>query len=257
MQPLVIKLGGVLLDNKEALNQLFTVIKTYKAQYQRDLVIVHGGGCVVDELMKKLSLPIVRRNGLRVTPVDQIDLIVGSLAGTANKTLLAEAKKHDLLASGFCLADGNSVIVKQISQELGHVGEAFAGDATYINLLLNQNIMPIISSIGITDKGHLMNVNADHAAVAVAKTINADLVLLSDVVGVLDANKARIESLTQNQAQSLIEQGVITDGMAVKVNSALEAASMLGKSIDIASWKENDKLITLFNGQPIGTRLFA
>ncbi|RKS85214.1 N-acetylglutamate kinase [Orbus hercynius] len=257
MNPLVIKLGGVLLDTKEALNNLFAVMSEYKSQYQRPLVVVHGGGCVVDELMKKLALPVVRRNGLRVTPEDQIDIIVGALSGSANKTLLAQAAKHQLRAVGLSLADGNSITVRQISAELGCVGEAAVGDGHLLNLLLQNGYLPIISSIGITPQGKLMNVNADHAAVAIAKTINADLVLLSDVAGVLDANKQRIESLTQEQADTLIEQGVITDGMVVKVQSAFEAAQMLQRPIDIASWKESEKLITLFNGTPTGTRIIA
>lgn len=259
MKPLIIKLGGVLLDNKDALSKLFDVISEYKKNFQRSLIIVHGGGTVVDSLMDRLSLPVVRRNGLRVTPADQIDVIVGSLAGSANTTLLSEAKKQKIASVGLCLADGNSVEVKQISEDLGYVGEAKAGDPTLINLLINSGYLPIISSIGITQVGQMMNVNADHAAVALAKTLNADLILLSDVVGVLDENKQRIESLTQLQADQLIAKGIITEGMIVKVNAAFEAAKALGRAIDIASWKESDKLIELFNGQSgiTGTRIIA
>ncbi|OCG08032.1 acetylglutamate kinase [Gilliamella sp. wkB178] len=259
MKPLIIKLGGVLLDNKDALTKLFIVINEYKKNHQRHLVIVHGGGSIVDSLMDRLSLPVVRRNGLRVTPADQIDVIVGSLAGSSNTKLLSEAKKQGIAGVGLCLADGNSVEVKQISEELGYVGAAKAGDPTLINLLLNSGYLPIISSIGISDEGQMMNVNADHAAVALAKTLNADLILLSDVVGVLDANKQLIESLTESQADQLIAEGVITDGMIVKVKSAFEAAKALGRSIDIASWKEDDKLLELFDGKSgiTGTRIIA
>lgn len=259
MKPLIIKLGGVLLDNKDALSDLFDVISKYKKNFQRSLVIVHGGGSVVDSLMDRLSLPVVRRNGLRVTPADQIDVIVGSLAGSANTTLLSEAKKLAIPSVGLCLADGNSVEVKQISEELGYVGEASSGDPSLVNLLLNSGYLPIMSSIGITQEGKMMNVNADHAAVALAKTLDADLILLSDVVGVLDGNKQLIASLTQSNADNLIASGVITDGMVVKVNSAFEAAKALGRPIDIASWKEADKLIDLFNGKSgiTGTRIIA
>lgn len=85
MNPLIIKLGGVLLDSEEALERLFTALVNYRESHQRPLVIVHGGGCVVDELMKQLNLPVKKKNGLRVTPADQIDIITGALAGTANK----------------------------------------------------------------------------------------------------------------------------------------------------------------------------
>lgn len=259
MKPLIIKLGGVLLDNKDALTKLFVVISEYKKNFRRSLVIVHGGGSVVDSLMDRLSLPVVRRNGLRVTPADQIDVIVGSLAGSSNTKLLSEAIKQNIASVGLCLADGNSVEVKQISEDLGYVGEAKAGDPTLINLLLNAGYMPIISSIGITLEGQMMNVNADHASVALAKTLNADLILLSDVIGVLDSNKQLIASLTESKADQLIAEGVITDGMIVKVESAFEAAKALGRPIDIASWNEADKLIELFNGKSgiTGTKIIA
>ena len=259
MKPLIIKFGGVLLDNKDVLSKLFIVISEYKKIFKRPLIIVHGGGSVVDALMDRLSLPVVRRNGLRVTPADQIDVIVGSLAGSANTTILSEAKKLQIPSIGLCLADGDSVKVKQISEELGYVGEAEVGDPTLVNLLLDNGYLPIVSSIGITDEGKMMNVNADHAAVALAKTLDADLILLSDVSGVLDGNKQLIASLTQAEADHLIAEGIITDGMIVKVNSAFEAAKTLGRPIDIASWKESDKLIELFNGKSgiTGTRIIA
>ncbi|SPZ24331.1 Acetylglutamate kinase [Providencia rettgeri] len=184
MQPLVIKLGGVLLDSVEALEKLFTAIQTYRQAHQRELVIVHGGGCLVDELMQKLQLPVVKKQGLRVTPADQIDIITGALAGTANKTLLAWATKYQLPAVGLSLGDGQSATVTQLNEELGHVGDAKPGDAKLLKLLLGAGYLPIISSIGITPEGELMNVNADQAATAIAQALNADLVLLSDVSGI-------------------------------------------------------------------------
>ncbi|MDF7671537.1 acetylglutamate kinase [Orbaceae bacterium ESL0721] len=259
MNPLVIKLGGALLDDHLALNNLFTAINQYKNRFNRPLIIVHGGGKLVDSLMDRLSLPVVRRNGLRVTPADQIDIIVGTLAGSANTTLLSTAKKHRLIAVGLTLADGNSVNVKQISAELGYVGEAEAGNPKLINELLKLGYLPIISSIGITDDGQMMNVNADHAAVAIAKTVLGDLVILSDVEGVLDADKKHIDTLTEEEADQLIAKGVITGGMIVKVRSAFEAAKILGRPIDIASWLKTDELADLFNGKSIksATRLKA
>ena len=136
MNPLIIKLGGVLLDSEEALERLFTALDSYRQQHQRPLVIVHGGGCVVDELMKQLALPVVKKNGLRVTPADQIDIITGALAGTANKTLLAWAIKHQINAVGLSLADGGSAVVTPLDPALGHVGNAQPGSPALLNTLL-------------------------------------------------------------------------------------------------------------------------
>ncbi|MEQ4676654.1 acetylglutamate kinase [Providencia vermicola] len=257
MQPLVIKLGGVLLDSTEALEKLFTAIQIYRQTHKRELVIVHGGGCLVDELMQKLQLPVVKKQGLRVTPADQIDIITGALAGTANKTLLAWSTKHQLPAVGLSLGDGQSAVVTQLNDELGHVGNAKPGDAKLLKLLLSAGYLPIISSIGITAQGELMNVNADQAATAVAQALNADLVLLSDVSGILDGKGQKIDEMTTQKAQKLIDQGIITDGMIVKVNAALDAANALQRSVDIASWRHAEQLPELFNGTAIGTRILA
>lgn len=95
MNPLIIKLGGVLLDSEEALERLFSALVDYRESHQRPLVIVHGGGCVVDELMKGLNLPVKKKNGLRVTPADQIDIITGALAGTAkNAAVMGEETSY-------------------------------------------------------------------------------------------------------------------------------------------------------------------
>lgn len=257
MNPLVIKLGGVLLDNEEALERLFMALVTYRQQYQRPLVIVHGGGCLVDELMKKLNLPVVKKAGLRVTPADQIDIITGALAGSANKTLLAWAIKHNINAVGLSLADGGSVSVTQLSEELGNVGKAEAGSPALINTLTGAGYLPIVSSIGITAEGELMNVNADQAATALAATLGADLILLSDVSGILDGKGQRIPEMSAQRAEELIEQGIITDGMIVKVHAALDAARSLGRPVDIASWRHAEQLPALFNGTAIGTRILA
>jgi len=257
MNPLIIKLGGVLLDSEEALERLFTALVNYRETHERPMVIVHGGGCVVDELMKKLNLPVKKKNGLRVTPADQIDIITGALAGSANKTLLSWAKKHKLPAVGLYLGDGDSVKVTQLDDELGHVGKAEPGSAKLITTLLDSGFLPVVSSIGVTDEGELMNVNADQAATALAATLGADLILLSDVSGILDGKGQRIAEMTAAKAEQLIDQGIITDGMVVKVNAALDAARKLGRPVDIASWRHAEQLPSLFNGTAIGTRILA
>jgi acetylglutamate kinase len=207
--------------------------------------------------MKQLSLPVVKKNGLRVTPADQIDIITGALAGTANKTLLAWAIKHRINAVGLSLADGGSVSVTQLDPALGHVGNAQPGSPVLLNTLLGAGYLPVISSIGITAEGELMNVNADQAATALAATLGADLILLSDVSGILDGKGQRIAEMTAQKAEQLIAQGIITDGMVVKVNAALDAARTLGRPVDIASWRHADQLPALFNGVSIGTRILA
>ncbi|KJY82636.1 acetylglutamate kinase [Vibrio galatheae] len=254
LTPLVIKLGGAALSCTETLSQVFGAIAQYQQQAQRRIVIVHGGGYLVDDLMAKLQLETVKKAGLRVTPYEQIPVIAGALAGTANKMLQGQAIKDGLNAIGLSLADGGLCHVEELDPELGAVGKATPGDSTVLQAILQTGALPIISSIGLTTQGQMMNVNADQAAVAVAGALDAELVLLSDVSGVLDGKGHLIKTLDDKQAQSLIKGQVITDGMIVKVNAALEAANDLGRPIEVATWRYPEKLAQLFAGQSIGTQ---
>ncbi len=251
--PLVIKLGGAVLSSEQTLTLLFTTISNYQQQANRPLIIVHGGGYLVDELMGKLQFKTIKKEGLRVTPKDQVGYIAGALAGTANKMLQGQAIKSGINAIGLSLADGGLCQIKQLDVELGNVGLAKPGNAAVLNAILAAAATPIISSIGITCDGELMNVNADQAAVAVATTLDADLVFLSDVPGVLNVEKQLINSLNSEQAELLIQQEVITDGMIIKVRAALEAAQQLGRTIEVASWC-SPRLCELFDGNSIGTQ---
>ena len=115
--------------------------------------------------------------------------------------------------------------------------------------------MPTISSIGITDDGKLMNVNADQAAVALAISLNADLALLSDVDGILDKDGKLIPVMTEVKAAELVADGTITGGMEVKVKAALKAAKALNKPLSVASWRYPDKINALLAGEAIGTKV--
>ncbi|MDX1269487.1 MAG: acetylglutamate kinase, partial [Oceanisphaera sp.] len=148
--PLVIKLGGTLLESDKALAALFTTLKTFIDDSGRPLLLVHGGGVLVDNQLKAMGLTSTKKDGLRVTPFDQIPVIAGALAGTANKLLLAQAIAHGINSVGLCLADGGLCRVSQLDPELGAVGQIEGGDATLVSTLLNGGFLPVVSSIGIT-----------------------------------------------------------------------------------------------------------
>ncbi|CCN70340.1 acetylglutamate kinase [Vibrio nigripulchritudo SFn118] len=252
--PLVVKLGGAALECSETLGKLFGAIKDYQQSAQRAIVIVHGGGYLVDDLMGKLQLATVKKDGLRVTPYDQIPVIAGALAGTANKLLQGEAIKSGVKAVGLSLADGGLCDVTELDPELGAVGNATPSNPEVLQAVMNTGAIAIISSIGMTNEGQLMNVNADQAAVAVAGALDAEVVLLSDVSGVLDGKGHLLSSLDKTEAEQLIEGKVITDGMIVKVHAALQAANDLGRPIQVATWRYPEKLTELFAGTNIGTQ---
>lgn len=253
MSPLIIKVGGAFMQAPKAALQLLDVIA--QLQQQRPVVLVHGGGPMVEQLLHALQLTSEKINGLRVTPPEHMPYITGALAGTANKQLCALAIRAKLTPVGLCLADGHSVSCQQLDPKLGSVGIARPGSGKMLDLLLGAGMLPIISSIGADEQGNLLNVNADQAATVIAQLLQGDLMLLSDVPGVLDGDKTLINQLTAQDIQILIKQEIITDGMQVKVIAALDAASNLQRPITIASWHTPEQLLGLLGGQSVGTTI--
>lgn len=253
--PVLIKLGGALLENSAALSALFTSFHKL-VMSGRPVVVVHGGGCVVEQQLAAMGMDSQKKNGLRITPPEQMAVIAGALAGTSNKQLLAQTLAKGLKGVGLCIGDAFTVEAEQLDPELGAVGTATGkGDAALLTLLLSHGYTPVISSIAISEQGELLNVNADQAAVALCQLLQAELVLLSDVDGILDGDGALISQIDQHKAQDLINQGVIRDGMAVKVEAALQAARVLRRSIAVASWRKPEQLAALLAGEPVGTRV--
>lgn len=251
-KPLVIKIGGAILENNQALIALMEVIATLDEQA---VVLVHGGGCVVDEMLKQAGFTTEKKHGLRVTPKEQMQIISGALAGSVNKTIVSAATSLSISAVGLSLADGEMVNCSLNENDLGMVGVPSAHSSKLLDTLLSAQFLPVISSIGALDNGELVNVNADDAAVVICQLLNAELLLLTDVNGVKDQQGEYLSSLNVQQAETLIEQGVIAGGMTAKVNAALHAANQLRQSIAVASWQYPEQIKHLLNGDNIGTRI--
>ena len=252
-KPLVIKIGGTILEKESALTNLLTVISNLKADAK--IVLVHGGGCVVDEMLAQAGFTTVKKHGLRVTPKEQIGLISGALAGTVNKSIVATANSMHLPAVGLSLADGDMIACTKSALDLDEVGVPSPKSSQLLDVLLNSHFLPVISSIGALPHGDLVNVNADDAAVAICQLLNAELLLLTDVNGVKDGDGEYLTSLNSKQAKLLIEQGVIAGGMTAKVNAALQAANQLRRSIAVASWQSPEQIPQLLAGQGVGTQI--
>ncbi|MFQ3176267.1 MAG: acetylglutamate kinase [Psychromonas sp.] len=254
LKPLLIKLGGAVLENEQALENLFSALTLYLQTERRPLLIVHGGGVIVEDVLNKMNIISHKKEGLRITPFDQIPYVAGALAGTSNKLLMAKALKAGLSAVGLSLADGFSCKVTQLDPDLGAVGICSPNNPALLNTLLAGGYLPVISSIAIGEDGRLYNVNADQAAITICELLGAELVFLSDVDGVWDAHQQVIPELNTQLADRLIAEKVIQDGMAVKVKAALQAAEQLGY-VMLASWKNPENLVSLLAGQAVGTKV--
>ena len=254
MKPLVIKIGGAILEKASALKALLVEIAKLENQ---QVVLVHGGGSSVDAQLSQAGFTTEKKDGKRITPAEQMPIIAGTLAGFVNKTIVGQANELKLAAVGLSLGDGNMVSCTLADPALGNVGDPSPKEAALLTSLLSNGFFPVVSSIGALENGELVNVNADDAAVAICQLLEAELLLLTDVPGVKGAKGEWLTELGSAQAAELIEQGVIAGGMTAKVNAALLAANQLRRSIAVASWQSPELIVNLLNGDNVGTRILA
>lgn len=259
--PLVLKLGGALIDDAHALDAIVHAISHLERRTPGSLVIVHGGGAAVDRQLARLGMATERREGIRITPPDQMEQIAGVLAGAINAKLTATLLAEGVRAVGMTLAGGGLAHTARATRyafDPGQVGEIRGGSPDVVRSLLGGGFVPVISSIGADSDGSLLNVNADDAAAAVAGIVGARaLVLLTDVPGVRGADGRTIPTLDAGAAEALIASGVITGGMIPKVRSAADTATRCGVPVVIAPWADPSALATLADGGRAGTAFLA
>lgn len=264
--PVVIKIGGSTLEDVGKLGALWAaLVKISHRPEACATVLVHGGGKAVDGLLKRLNLPVERRNGLRVTPPDQMELIAGVLAGTVNKQLVGAINAAGgpgwNRAVGLCVGDGGMLSCRVMSEELGRVGEVekasvAGGGGGVLGPLLKAGYLPVVSSIGLDAAGGLLNLNADDAAAGIAGALGASrLVLLTDVPGIKGGDGVLRPTLTAPQVEAMIASGEITGGMIVKARSAVQAARGTGASVVILSGETPEALLRFLSGERAGTTI--
>ena len=256
MKPPVIKLGGALLDEPDAHGSAFDGLGS--CLRATPSVVVHGGGKAVDRQLERLGMESRKRDGIRITPPDQMDEITGVLAGRMNARLVGALLARGVRAVGLTLGDAGLAkarVTTRYAFDAGRVGEITGGDMTLLHVLLNAGFTPVLSSVAMDATGHALNVNADEAAAAIARLLPASrLVLLTDVPGVKDAAGRVVPRLDAAGTRAMIESGEITGGMVAKVRSALEAAEAAHVPVLVAGWNEPQALARLADADAPGTR---
>ena len=254
--PLIIKIGGRALEEQTGRDELWKVI--LRLHERHGVVLMHGGGAAVDRQLAKLGLVSEKRDGIRITPAEHVEQIVGVLAGVMNKGLVGAINRCGGRAVGLCLGDGKIATTsktKRFSFDAGRVGEVTATDDSLLKTLLAAKFLPVVSSIGIDDNGDFLNVNADDAATGLARRIGASaLILLTDVAGIKGARG--IESqLSHSQIEAMIADGTISGGMVVKARTAAETAKEAGIAVVIVSGESAEPLKLWAQGNEVGTRV--
>lgn len=263
-RPIVIKVGGSLLDDGSAVHGMLDLVIAAASEGGPGVVIVHGGGKAVDRQLDRSGLTSERREGIRITPPDQMDQIAGVLAGVINTELVGHFIARGVSAVGLGLSDGlccRVQMARRYAFDPGRVGEVVGGDPRLLHHLLAGGFLPVMCSIGLDAEGGLLNVNADDAAAAVARLLGAStLLLLTDVPGVRGPDGTIVPSIDRATAEAWIADGTISGGMIVKVRGALEAAENAGSGVGrvvIASWSAPAALRVILGGGEAGTRVVA
>ena len=222
----VIKIGGNELGELSFREGLATAV----SQLALPVILVHGGGKAIADMQEKLGLQPVKVDGVRVTDAASLDVAQMVLSGQANKYIVAALLAAGVQAVGLSGVDGGLLRCapkQHPTVDLGYVGEIMQVNTALLHTLLAANITPVISpiSLGLAD-GQIYNVNADEAASAIARAMQADLLtFVSNVPGVLGQNGQLIDSLTEPQTNDLIAEGIIHGGMIPKVQAALQVIS--------------------------------
>lgn len=223
----VIKYGGAALVNEEIKDTIIKDIALMKFVGFKP-VVVHGGGKDINRALAKIGKEPEFKNGLRVTDGETMEVVQQVLAGKINKDLASELCLHGINAVGICGKDSNTFRVEKLmpnGEDIGYVGDVTDVDPSLVQSLIDNDFVPVISSIGVDDKGNSYNINADYAAVAIAGALHAEkLVFVTDVPGILtDVNdpSSLIPVIHVEEVHKLIETGVISGGMLPKVECCI------------------------------------
>jgi acetylglutamate kinase len=222
----VLKVGGNELDDPTFLFGLTKAVQAVLAEGHFP-VIVHGGGKAITELQERLGLAETRIEGLRVTDAASLDVAEMVLSGLINKRVVRALVGAGIRTAGISGVDDGTIYVEKMWHplgDLGRVGEIQDVDDHLLRTLIAADIVPVVSPISFGALDSLSyNVNADHAATAIAAKLGAiKLVFISNVPGILVAGRV-VRVVTARQAEEWIAEGIIFGGMVPKVRSAVEA----------------------------------
>jgi acetylglutamate kinase len=223
---MVIKIGGSVTDR---LHSSFFSACVSLLERGWQLIIVHGGGPWINRWLEKAGITPRFVDGLRVTDADTLEVVEMVLAGSMNKHLVTQFEQAGARAIGISGVDGELIRVKQRDPALGYVGEVTEINPGILQGLLEQGWVPVVASLGVDATGQHYNINADHAAGAIAQALKAHtLALVTDVPGIWkveNGEKRVLRYVTPEQIDDMISDGTIAGGMIPKVTAGMQCLS--------------------------------
>ena len=222
----VVKYGGnAMIDDHLKMQVMEDVVLLWLIGVK--IVLVHGGGPEISELMSKLGKKPEFVDGLRVTDKETVDIVQMVLAGKVNKTLVNLLESKGGRAMGISGMDGRLIEASIKDERLGYVGKITKINIEPVIDLLEKNYIPVISTVGCDREGNSYNINGDTAAAYIAGALGAErLIMMTDIAGILrDRNDpdSLIHYVSIKEAEQLKEEGVVSGGMIPKVDCCIEA----------------------------------
>jgi len=267
-QTIVIKYGGNAMV-EESLKESFAKDITLLKQVGINPVVVHGGGPQIGDVLKKIGKQAEFIDGMRVTDDETMDIVEMVLAGKVNKEIVANINRAGGKAVGLSGKDGGLICARKMKVtknspeldvpeiiDLGHVGQVHKINTEILKVLEDDKFVPVIAPVGYyKDQAQSYNINADLVAGAIAQALGAaKLILLTDVVGVLDADKNMKSKFTTDEARAWIDDGTIAGGMIPKVNCCLDAVeNCVAKAHIIDGRVPHAILLEMFTDEGVGT----
>ena len=262
----VIKYGGNAMKDSKSIKSFCEDVALLKQSGLKP-VIVHGGGPQIGNMLEQLGIETKFESGMRITDEKTLDVVEMVLCGGINKEIASEINQSGCKAIGISGKDGSMIIAKKhdgkiIDEsniekivDLGFVGIPKKINTEIIEISINNDFIPVIAPLGISEDGKTFNINADTVAGAIAFSLNAKrLLILTDVQGVLDDDDDIIEEISKEEALVMIEKGIISGGMIPKVNTCINALEKgVSASVIVDGRVKHAILLELFTQHGAGT----
>lgn len=259
---MVVKYGGSAMQNDRLQDSVMEdiILMSYVGI---NVVLVHGGGKEINNVLDKLNIQSEFINGLRYTDEDTMEVVQMVLSGKVNKDLVSKINSKGGNAIGLCGIDGNMLLCEELQEgvDLGFVGKIKKVNTKVINDCLKDGYIAVIATVGVDKEGNSYNINGDLAASAIAKELSAEkLILLTDVPGLLkepSMDESLISEIKKEDINSLFEEGIVSGGMIPKVNCCLDALDNGVKRVHILDGRIRHSIIMeLFTDAGIGTLIY-
>ena len=258
---IVVKYGGNAMINDELKSAVMgdlVLLNTIGIK----VVLVHGGGPEISEMLTKVGKKTEFLNGLRVTDAETAEIVQMVLAGKINKNLVNQLQNSGGKAVGLSGMDGHLIEATKKDEKLGFVGEITNINIEPVTDLLEKGYIPVISTVGCDKDGNTYNINADTAAARIASELGAEsLILMTDIAGLLrdkDDETSLISSVCVSEAPQLMREGIISGGMIPKIECCVEAIRQgVDKVFIIDGRIPHAILIETLTDEGIGTMLYG